>query len=43
MWPLDHSLPRRQEANMNREMIVQFFLRKRKILLLTVLVYAAMM
>jgi hypothetical protein len=36
-------LPERLEANVNVQAIVQFFVRKRKILLLTALVYAAMM
>jgi hypothetical protein len=36
-------LPKRREANVDVQVIVQFFARKRKILLLTVLVYAAMM
>jgi hypothetical protein len=36
-------LPRRREANMNRYAIAKFFTRKRKIILLTLLVYAAML
>jgi hypothetical protein len=36
-------LPTRLEANMNGQTIVQFFVRKRKIVLMTLLVYAAML
>jgi hypothetical protein len=36
-------LPTRWETNMNGQMIVQFFVRKRKIVLMTLLVYAAML